>query len=218
MLSDSRYFEISDMPMMHFDWYGLHWDFVSLRWWSRMYEYQWVFNLCRERYREIGKYRVVDIGTGGSHPGVFILKSVGFGQVTGTDMIPEDEWRFGSFMEDGLRYRQSDICVERIGEFDLVVCISMLEHLEPGLQEVALRNMLGQVASGGGLALTFDVPGYDYATDLVMYKDVIRSEGFQFFEVENTQPLVTTLRNRVFAPEELQDKNMQCYRLFAWRF
>lgn len=80
-------------------------------------------------------------------------------------------------------YIQDDMCNTKIkGNFDVVCCISTLEHLGRNSQSVFLENMIKRVKPGGYIIMTFDDPGFDELTDLELYISILSSHGFTFKE------------------------------------
>ena len=67
--------------------------------------------------------------------------------------------------------------------------------------------------------LTFDMPGFEWDTDLDMYRHILRQREFDFIEVEVPFWHRLTSRNGPvpFAGwESLGRLELECYRLLAW--
>ena len=205
----SRYFLTTDAFLENFSWKDLNWDFRKLKWWSRIYEYQWVNDVCKEFDK---RRSAVDVGTGDEHPGVFLLKSHGFKRVVGIDLIKKSEWKYREYLGNGIKYVSGDIANGCSGKYDLVMCISTLEHIHPRTQPRVLKNLMSLVDDGGILLLTFDMPGCDYKTYLEMLKE------FNFsviLEDEGDIPIVKTTNSAV--QPSPRTKKLFCYRICATR-
>ena len=214
----SRYFIHSDLFMEKFDWDGVSFDFCKMGWWSRIYEYEWMKNVCTSYFSDISEKSVVDIATGDQHPCMFILKSLGFLRVVGPDILPLDKLKHCSFVKNGIEYVQDDVCTTKIKDrFDCVSCISVLEHLDPKRQIIALENIINMTKDNGCIVLTFDMPGYEYSTSIETYGKILQSRGFYFLNqhVEDNKKIMTT--NSPIACLNLRQMNLSCYRIFASR-
>jgi len=67
--------------------------------------------------------------------------------------------------------------------------------------------------------LTFDIPGFEWDTDLDMYRHILRQREFDFIEVEVAEEQRVTSRNGPVAYagwESLGRLELECYRLLAW--
>jgi len=102
---------------------------------------------------------------------------------------------------------------------DVVCCLSVLEHMDPPRQACALRILCDAVKPGGLLLLTFDMPGFEWDTDLDMYRHILRQREFDFIEVEVLEEQRVTSRNGPVPYagwESLGRLELECYRLLAW--
>ena len=161
---------------------------------------------------------VIDVATGDQHPAMFILKSLGFSKVIGTDVVPPEKMKYHPFVKDGIQYIVDDILNTKIREkFDCVVCISVLEHFKLDCQKVALLNLMNMVSDDGCLVLTFDVSENRIITDAKMYEDILQSSGF-YFQNESIEgkTIVSSHTSPIVSPI-LKNMNLSCYRLFATR-
>ena len=213
----SRYFKTDDPIIKLFQWGGLDFEFYNRGWWSRIYEYQWVIDVCNNlRPDQLGS--AIDIATGIQHPGMFMLKSLGFNKVVGVDLFEEKDFMYRKNLCDGIFYVKEDINYPSLKEkFSAITCISFLEHIRPNSQEQVLQNIINYVSESGCIIMTFDMPGYDYPTNLSLYKTVLERNGFKIDnkDVEETQKIST--QNSKIAEQVLRTKPIYCYRLFAWR-
>ena len=196
------------------------WDFRELGWWSRIYEYRWMWDVARGFFGDrIAETSALDAGSGIKYPGCFLLAEAGFARVVAQDRRPRHEMLEQVGLPN-LVYRSLDLCDEIEGQADLVACISVLEHIEPDRQAVALRNMCHAVAPRGLLALTVDMPGFEYDTDLALYERILEEEGFRFLKGDDPGPDRLNSRTGPI-PNPGWPKfgrlELQCYRLLAWQ-
>lgn len=170
----SRYIKINDPYQLGFIYHGTNWDFTNPLWWSRIYEYTWMDAAIREWGLECNKpinaSSVLDIACGHMHPSPFILKHIGFKSVVCTDLL--DTWPL-AYIDPTIQYLKNDVCTDKLPQSDVIICVSTLEHIDPAKQEAALQNMISALNPGGLLLLTFDMPGWDFLTNLPLYKQVI---------------------------------------------
>lgn len=129
------------------DWYK--WSRDPLHHWSRVWEYPWVFqNLKRpEGYYVTGEgVPVLDVGSGITFFDTFMRLS-GFS----VDLLDYD---LDICKYTGGLYATIEIPLT-IRQYQNVVCISVVEHLENPAQ--AIQNLKDLVAPGGRLIMTMDV-------------------------------------------------------------
>lgn len=210
----SRYFKKDDQRIDNFSWNGTFFEFYNRGWWSRTYEYYWMSNL-RNLLPNI-KVSAIDVATGWVHPGMFILKNSGFDRVVGTDILDINKLVYNNLICDGIEYINDDIVNSKIDEkFNCVCCISVLEHINPKFQKQALTNLIKLVANPGILVMTFDMPGYDYKTDIELYNNIIIDSGmiFEHQDVLDNNKLVSSGCEN--AEEKIRKMNLSCYRIIA---
>jgi len=115
--------------------------------WSRQWEYPWI--LKNVPFKK--KYKVLDVGGGISHFPSIVAKRVN--QVTIGDMYHE---RMFKTEQKNVDFKKVDISTYESDEkYDVVVCISVLEHVDNYLN--ALINLKKLVKKGGYLAITLDL-------------------------------------------------------------
>lgn len=136
-------------------------DPVSSRWvhWSRMYEWTMIL----EKVHALAPSSLHNTACGGLDRGDCLhlsfcreLDSLCKGS------IHSDIWGSNWIVEEKPAARNFityDICEPlRLHKFDLVLCISALEHLPKPKQHKAFHNLLEQVKPGGRLIMTMDWP------------------------------------------------------------
>jgi SAM-dependent methyltransferase len=113
---------------------------------ERPVEFSFVFRKLAEIYPR----RVLDVGTGiTALP--HLIRTCG-ALVTATDNV-RDYWPNGMFNRH-YHILDDDICDTRLRErFDLITCVSVLEHIERA--DAAVQNMFSLLNPGGHLILTF---------------------------------------------------------------
>ncbi|NLF30016.1 MAG: class I SAM-dependent methyltransferase [Planctomycetes bacterium] len=145
---------------------GHRWDFVAMRWWSRIYEYRWLTDAVEAFFGPDRRGRTaLDAACGGGHPGCFMLADMGFAHVRAVDLF-DTHPMMGSLKRRNLSYARADLTEPIEGRYDLVVSLSLLEHLELDAQRVVLGNLCDAVGPGGALLMTFVVPGFEHDTDV----------------------------------------------------
>lgn len=106
-------------------------------------------------------HRVLDAGCGSS-PLLLYLKKFGYTDLTGIDTQSsfdnptfsfKPEWR----EEFGINYVQANIINYRSKVFDVIFCISVLEHIYRPIDRLkAIINLWENLRDGGKLIMTFD--------------------------------------------------------------
>ena len=214
----SRFFLKSDENVSTFSWKDAVWNMEERQWWSRTYEYAWVEQACRYFFGgDIKNKSAIDIATGILHPGIFVLKKAGFGAVTGTDLFDKEPHHYAQYIKNGINYIKEDILEPTIKDkFNCVSCVSFLEHLPPEYHKQSIINIINKCEDNGCIVLTFDMPGFEYKTDLELYKYIIYEHGFNCGCVE-TNEIDRLKSSECNANEECKKLNLYCYRLFAYR-
>jgi 2-polyprenyl-3-methyl-5-hydroxy-6-metoxy-1,4-benzoquinol methylase len=112
---------------------------------ERPIEYRFVFDAIRQ----VAPERVLDVGTGESAlPS--LMRTCG-PLVTAIDNI-RDYWPEG-MVNRHFHVKDEDATKAISGTYDLITCISVLEHVQE--HDAAVRTMLGALNPGGHLVLTF---------------------------------------------------------------
>lgn len=168
-------------------------------WWSRPYEYEWCRTLVSPN--DI----VLDAACGISHPLKFYLGALcqethacdfdarinswetiakeivqDVGEQALQSIIAHQGWSRVQYAEASI----TDLPYED-NYFDIIFCISVLEHLRHVNQDLGLKEFARAVKPGGKVALTFDYP----TVDLEQLKRAVESAGLQFAnEFELTPP------------------------------
>ena len=158
--------QLSEMKAFSTAFQARYDDLVSgdpLDQWSRRWEYPFALEAVREHVGRAGgrRCRVLDAGSGFTFfP--FLLSEQLEAVVTCVDTSPALEWAFQRAAGDGysVEFRLGDVTSP--GEspdssFDVVVCVSVLEHVRAGARDRVLRELHRLLRPGGLLVLTFDV-------------------------------------------------------------
>lgn len=141
-------------------------DIHEKKWnnWSRNYEWQQVI----ERIKILKPNSIHNTACGGMDSNDCLHLSF-CRELTNIvpDTIHSDIWGDTNIDEytpknkpDGDNYIYYDIYTKNVNKFDMVICISVLEHLKNNIEEV-LMNLFDQLNNGGTLILTFDYPIID---------------------------------------------------------
>lgn len=157
------------------------WDFKSMKWWSRIYEYQFLQEVVKTLNKENKSLSILDVATGPFHPGSFILEN-GVNQVDAVDLLDKPKI-FKKFNKYNINYIKDDMINTKLNKtYDIVACISTLEHVKKEDQKSFLQNMIKLTKKGGSLILTFDDPGFEELTDIEMYKKTLKENNCLFEE------------------------------------
>ncbi|WP_417733313.1 class I SAM-dependent methyltransferase [Rosistilla oblonga] len=195
------------------------WDFKALKWWSRIFEYQFLQEAVNELNKSNKSLSVLDVATGPFHPGSFILEN-GFNKVDAVDLLDKPKI-FKKFNKFNINYIKDDMINTKLNKtYDLVVCISTLEHVKKEDQKEFLLNMIKLTKKGGALILTFDDPGFEELTDIELYKETLRGNNCLFEESIIPEDKILTNLNgpikRDFFKEGHTDKDVdiKVYKMF----
>ncbi len=128
-------------------------DKADRRWvaWSRCYEYPFVLDALGPRLKTVH-----NAACGGSNPcHVNFANELNNGRtIYNSDIDEVNSFRFRNWFRHDANNK-----LDRT--FDAVVFISTLEHMAGSDTDEVMRNLMSQVAPGGKLILTFDVPDID---------------------------------------------------------
>ena len=143
--------------------------------WSRAHEYKWVLDRLSEGQN------VIDVGAGKSKLAELMTVECAC-KVMRQDIDGEALLEMAAQNEDGPRL---DILFSTDldgGPYDVVTCVSVLEHVEEPLE--FLCSLHRALKPGGRLLLTFDYPRVDVDSALVL----LREAGFTINEAERELP------------------------------
>lgn len=217
--SFSRFFIKSDPIIKNFTYKNINMEFYENGWWSRIYEYKWMRDVCDCFWKKIGEFSAIDVATGDVHPGMFILKSCGFKKVIGTDLHEKEKLLYKELLCDNIIYIRDNILKTEIKEkFDCVFCISVLEHMYQNEQEIALNNLIKISKPNSYMILTFDYPGLRKKdTNLELYKHILANNKFKMKCIDVNKNEIMTSKNADIVSDRMRRLKLSCYRLFAWR-
>jgi len=184
-------------------------------WWSRPYEYEWCRTLTSPD--DI----VLDAACGISHPLKFYLgeqckethacdfdarinswetitKEIvqDVGEPALQSIITHQGW-------SKVQYAQASITDLPYEDhyFDIIFCISVLEHLRHEDQELSLKEFARTVKPGGRIALTFDYP----TVNLQHLKQAVESAGLTFASESEETPGSNAISSNIWG-------TLYCYR------
>lgn len=166
---------------------------INPGWWSRPYEYLWA-----SKFLEKGK-AVLDVACGLSHPFRFVCEKItsnadacdldgnisDINQTINAIRYQHGEKAVGVFNENLEDYKaifdksfRSDIknITADPDSYDVVFCISALEHLDTEDIETALSEMSRVVKPDGLIVITLDVP----SVDLDKFLAIVDKVGLKF--------------------------------------
>lgn len=189
-------------------------------WWSRPYEYEWCRTLISPN--DI----VLDAACGISHPLKFYLGGLckethacdfdarintwetieqetiqDVGQSALQSIIDHQGWSKVQYAQASI----TDLPYED-NYFDIIFCISVLEHLRHVDQDLSLKEFARTLKPGGKLALTFDYP----TVDLQQLKRAAESAGLtfanEFVETPDSNAISSNLWGKLYCFRALLSK------------
>ena len=198
----------------------MEWDFNRVGWWSRPYEYSLIEEVCKSYFNdEIGTKIALDFGCGPSHPGIFFLEKLGFKKVYGCDLFQEHKL-LKKYKSTKIEYFKDCLSMKNM-KFDLITSISVLEHMDETIQELILTNLISQLNENGVFILTFDMPGFEYKTNLDLYKSIFTKFKISYEEEFIDDVKIMNNKNSVVRYEkgwpEMNIDKLSCYRLIGYK-
>jgi len=205
--------------MKEFTYNKIKWDFFSNGWWSRVYEYKWLRDVLISYFKNTNNKSVLDVGTGNTQPGIFILKDTGFNKVIGTDIFSINSYKYNELLNLNMQYIKDNIVRPSIKEkFDAVCCISVLEHFPVKWHEPAIKNIIDFVKPQGCIVLTFDIRNFDYKSIVELYTNKLLLNNFELeHETVDMSQIVTSVNSICRTVGRIRRRNLSCYRIFAYR-
>lgn len=172
--------------------YGQSWVVDSFHWWSRVYEYPYVYSRLMRYACGKRNLRVLDIGAGVSFFPWLIQSRLGLGStMLASDFNPKypawykrinlrDEAQV-SFSGSDMR---NDVKEFRDGEYDIIYSISVLEHTDSYAS--IIQNVKRMLKPGGRFILTFDVVAENEVGSIPLSEaeEIFRCLRREFVEVE----------------------------------
>lgn len=182
----NRFIEINDDAFTFFECKNKTWNFAKMSWYSRPYEYKWMVNTVKTLGDNL---TILDAACGFKTPGHMMLA-----ECENVTRITAQDLGIGyasSFLTNGLDHPKvtkvkSDLRTWTPDkEYDVVVCISSLEHI-PNYPQ-ALNTMYQALKPGGHCLLTIDISkdkkpnphlqNYNVYPD--EYKEMLEEQGFK---------------------------------------
>lgn len=144
----SRYFVLDDPAIDSYH----QWDFKFLRWHSRGYEYPWVMNRIKNRPLS---FSVLDAACGVKHPGYLMLADIK--TVEHVYALDRDPYLAINGIDNPkvTKIISSLLEHEPMKKYDVITCISSLEHIDEWSEIV--HKFFGWLQHGGTLLLTMDI-------------------------------------------------------------
>lgn len=156
------------------------------------------------KLRELYPRTVLDVGTGTTAL-PHLMRNCGF-LVTASDNV-RDYWPSG-MLNRHYHVVDDDITDTRLsGKFDLITCISVLEHIRK--PDDAMRNMFSLLAPGGHLILTFPYNERNYVENVYELPGSSYGQGAQF---------ITQSYSRTELDRWLRDNHAKVLDQEYWQF
>jgi hypothetical protein len=187
----------------------LGWRFLDLKWWSRIYEYQWLQDCIKQWFTgDTAEKIVLDAGCGASHPGSLMLADNKFKRIDSTgqyDKLP----LFDILKRPSVKYYRWDMLDPFPFQYDCVVCLATLEPQDTVQQLQVLHNLANAVKSEGILMIAAYYPLADpqhLVAELTgLGFEIITDDVDEAEKLTNTNGPVTVPEHGIFS----------LYRLFA---
>lgn len=148
----NRYVKIDDGSFDEFK----TWDFTTLQWFSRPYEYWAMVEFLKSQGQNI---QVLDAACGFKTPGYLMCAELD--NVKAVTALDLGKGYAKSFLNNGIDHSKvkkvlGDLTKwESANTFDVIVCISSLEHIKK--YKKAIQKMYNSLKFGGHLFITFDI-------------------------------------------------------------
>lgn len=99
---------------------------------------------------------VMDIGVGQCLPLNFLARTKNFDRLVAMDIKPHSQLR----LDPGVEFVQESITsdLSGYGKFDTVICMEVIEHIEPQYNDVMLANLRGLAAERLVVTVPYDEP------------------------------------------------------------
>lgn len=183
---------------------------------SRRYEYPFFYNVVSNLAKE-NKINVLDIGAGTSYaPDAFSMFCESY---TALDII--DYGLFWAGVNDHVSFIKHDISSAPLKStnYDLVISISVLEHIPRTKRKAAIKNCIESIRKGGVFALSFDIDLEDSGAglsfdELIEIVDFIEQNDMQsmneidlttYQDLLTTEELIGLPNNRYQLPWRIND-------------
>ena len=148
----NRYIKITDGSFESYK----QWDFTTLQWFSRPYEYHAMVEFLKSQGENL---KVLDAACGFKTPGYLMCAELD--NVESVVALDLGKGYAKPFLNNGIDHKkvkkvEGDLTKwNSINTFDVVVCISSLEHIRK--YKKAIKNMYESLKTGGYLFITFDI-------------------------------------------------------------
>jgi len=198
----------------------LKWDLSAMEWWSRPYEYLWAEHVLNYFYgSQFNKLSLLEAACGPGHPWLLRASELGFRSVTGVDLI-ERSLLVDRVSRSNLSYLCHDLSRPLSPKYDVITCLSVLEHMPKQVQELALQNMCSAVIPGGCILITLDLPGFNFTTDLSLIWDTLDAFRFRYLVSESADftscDQLTPSNSIVKSTSNIKNHpDLRVYRIFA---
>lgn len=130
-------------------------DLCNLYHITRRYEYPYFSDIVRNAVKNFSGLSILDVGCGTSYAPFSFSRSSR--KYVGIDLY--DLTEFYANLSPNITFSRHDItqAAYSVNEFDLVISISVLEHIPRELRLKAFENIVLSLKAGGLFAFTFDV-------------------------------------------------------------
>lgn len=204
--------------------------FTNLYHYTRRYEYVYFSDLIAQCAKKNRAMTLLDIGCG------ITYAPFEYSKMTQTyDAIDLLDYReFWENVCDRVSFHQHDITTASFGEgkYDLVISISVLEHIPAQQRLTALRNAVESLKVGGVLALTFDVDlegggagfSFDELTEAIMMLQKLGLSPLSeidlttYDDILTSEPFIGLPKNRFRLPWRRRDEPTIFGKLFEKAF
>lgn len=172
--------------------------FTNLYHYTRRYEYIYFSDFIAEFTKTNGPVSLLDIGCGITYAPFEYSK-----MTQSYDAIDLLDYReFWENVCDRVNFFQHDITSTPVAEekYDLVISISVLEHIPANERLQALRNAVSSLKTGGVLALTFDVDleggeagfSFDELTEAILVLQKLGMKSLSDIDLTTYDDIVTS--------------------------
>ncbi|MBI5459236.1 class I SAM-dependent methyltransferase [Methanobacterium sp.] len=169
----------------HMEYYSKKWVADPFHWWSREWEYPYVYQEIKKSVSKKHDLNILDAGSGFTFFPFFISSKYNRATITCADNDKNLKNIFDKIKNDSVSFKYSDITNLQFEDnsFDLIYSISVLEHFKD--YKKAINELNRVLDKDGTLILTFDVSLYGLADMSIKRSKKLIKYLLKYFKLDN---------------------------------